>query len=162
MNFDLNKDLKELGYSLKDPKLSDYERFYLIKKENCIEYVMRFFGNWEEDKQQELNYKIFQESLKQDYFKKLLLNEEIIGFLSYTVFEKEIGCVTLQVLNHENKELIYKWYLNSLIKLSNEIQKPIYMKVFIDNEDLQIYKEFGFEIFNTNNSHHLMIRKYKE
>ncbi|MBE5746494.1 MAG: hypothetical protein E7359_04355 [Clostridiales bacterium] len=159
MEFELNKKLIDLGYRVLKPKEKDFEKFYEIKKINCEKYVKQFFSIWDEAEQREYNYKVFQESLKQDYFKKVILNNNLVGFLSFSIFEKEIGCVTIQILNHKTREIIIDWFLNALIDLSGKTNKPIYLKTFIGNKDLVLFEKYGFKVFSINNSHNLLVRK---
>ena len=75
------------------------------------------------------------------------------------ISEKEIGCVTIQILNHKTREIIIDWFLNALIDLSGKTNKPIYLKTFIGNKDLVLFEKYGFKVFSINNYHNLLVRK---
>ena len=92
---------------LVDVKPKDKELYYQIKKETCKKYVDKYFGGWNAEQQKEYNNKIFDESLMQDCFKIINVANQPVGFFGYSIFNKEIGCVTLQILNIKERNLIF-------------------------------------------------------
>ena len=139
-----------------EAKPKDRELYYQIKKETCEKYVNKFFGGWDEIEQRKYNNKIFDESLNQNCFKSIVVNEKIVGFFGYSIFEKEIGCVTLQIVRMKGRAQIFQDLLSKLVELSKELKLPIYAKSFLDNEDVKIYKKAGFKVMEKTNSHYLL------
>lgn len=154
--------MKNVNYKLKNVSSQDKQKYYDIKKLTCEKYVKKYFGGWNEQEQIAYNNKIFDESLEQTCFKSILVNNRVVGFFSYSIFEKEIGCVTLQIIDIKERTIIFKSLLNHLIHLSNEINLPIYAKSFLDSKDVEIYKQMGFEIMSKTNSHYLLKKENKE
>ena len=52
---------------------------------------------------------------------------------------------------------IGSWYLNEVIKKHKN--QDIYLRVFRSNPAQNLYKRFGFEIYDETKSHYLMVRK---
>lgn len=148
------------NFQLVNANPNDQELYYQIKKSTCEKYVNEFFGGWNEEEQIKYNNKIFVESLNQTYFKLIKLNKQPIGFFGYSIFDKEIGCVTLQIIEISQRNDILISLLTHLIELSKKLSLPIYAKSFLSSQDIEIYKSIGFEIINTTKSHYQL--KYKE
>lgn len=153
IKFKFNKNIKVRRVSQKDKS-----KYYDVKKECCFNAVEKYFGGWDNEKQLEYNNRVFEESLEQNYFRKIILNKEIIGFLGFSIFEKEIGCVTVQIKNVDHRKQIFSHFLSYLIELSNELMLPIYAKTFLDSDDIEIYKQAGFDIISTTQSHYNLKR----
>lgn len=156
------KDFLDNKVELVTPKQKDKEIYYQIKKETCEEYVKKYFGGWNEKEQREYNDKIFDESLEQDFFKMILFGNQIVGFFGYSIFQKEIGCVTLQIAKVKGKEKLFKSFLDYLSALSKELNLPIFAKSFLASKDVEIYKSVGFEIMSKTTSHYLLKKEIKE
>lgn len=140
---------------------NDKEIYYQIKKETCEKYVNKYFGGWNEDEQKEYNNKIFDESLMQDCFKLIMLHNQAIGFFGYSIFDKEIGCVTLQIIDIKERDKIFKGLLNYLSSLSDNLNLPIYAKSFLASKDIELYKKSGFKVIETTKSHYLLKKEIK-
>ena len=87
--------MKNIDYKLKNVSSQDKQLYYDIKKLTCEKYVKIYFKSWNEQEQIEYNNKIFNENLEQTYFKFIVVNNKVVGFFGYQIFDKEIGCVTL-------------------------------------------------------------------
>lgn len=148
-----------INYRLKNVKLKDKEIYYNIKKLCCEKYVKMYFGAWNEQEQIEYNNKIFYESLKQTYFKSIVINNKVVGFFGYSIFDKKIGCVTLQIVRIKDRSNIFAELLSNLVNLSNKLQLPIYAKSFLDSGDVDIYKKVGFIVVETTKSHYHLKRE---
>ena len=151
--------MKNIDYELKNVSSQDKQLYYDIKKLTCEKYVKIYFGSWNEQEQIQYNNKIFDESLGQTYFKSIVVNNKFVGFFGYSIFDKEIGCVTLQIIRLKGRSKIFADLLSDLTKLSNEIKLPIYAKSFLDSKDIRIYQNAGLKIMGTTKSHYLFKRK---
>ena len=100
------QDYLDCDVEIKDVKARDKETYYHVKKLTCRKYVKEYFGGWNENEQREYNNKIFDESLKQDCFKIIKVKNKPVGFFGYSIFDREIGCVTLQI--ERNKKYLEK------------------------------------------------------
>lgn len=149
----------KINYKLKDVKSQDKQLYYDIKKLTCEKYVKMYFGSWNEQEQISYNNKIFDESLEQTCFKSIVVNEKIVGFFGYSIFDKEIGCVTLQILRLNGRSQIFSDLLSQLTNLSNELKLPIYAKSFLASKDIKLYEKSGFKIMETTKSHYLLKRE---
>lgn len=156
------KPYKNKNVRLVDVSQKYKEAYYQIKKITCEKYVNKYFGEWNQETQLEYNNKIFEQSLMQDCFKVIVKNNQTIGFFGYSVFENQIGCVTLQIVEDEERENIFLWLLSHLCDLSNKLNIPIYAKSFVDSKDIDMYIKAGFEIISKTNSHFLLRKKSKE
>ena len=151
--------MKNIDYKLENVSSQDKQLYYSIKKLTCEKYVKIYFESWNEQEQIEYNNKIFDESLKQTYFKSIIADNKVVGFFGYQIFDKEIGCVTLQIIRMKGKSKIFADLLSHLINLSNELKLPIYAKSFLDSKDIKIYQNAGFKIMETTKSHYLLKRE---
>jgi len=149
------------GLRLENVDPNDNKVYYKIKKLTCEKYVIKYFGSWNEEEQIEYNNKIFNESLNQTFFKSVILNDKIVGFFGYSIFDDKIGCVTLQIVNVVERIKIFTQLLCELMHLSNKLNLPIFAKTFLDCKDIELYKKAGFEIIEETSSHYHLVRYSK-
>lgn len=149
------------GIQIYNAKKKDKDVYYQVKKECCEKFVKKYFGGWNENEQRDYNNKIFDESLSQTCFKMIKFKDKPVGFFGYSVFEKEVGCVTLQIMNIKSRSKIFIGLLQSLICIATKLNKPIYAKSFLGSKDVEIYKDAGFEVVGTTQSHYLLSFKEK-
>lgn len=135
---------------------NDKDLYYRIKKKTCEKYVKMYFGSWDEQEQLDYNSKIFDESLGQTCFKLIIVNNKVVGFFGYSIFDKEIGCVTLQIIRMKGRSKIFIDLLSHLTVLSNKLNLPIYAKSFLASKDIKLYIKAGFKIMETTKSHYLL------
>ena len=137
-------------------KSSDYEFIYNLKKICYKKYVDEFFGGWNE----EIQRKMYEEFIleKRNDIRLLYVNDNLVGFVDGRNKDKysyEQGNICL--LPEFRGKGIGSWYLNEVIK--NHKNKDIYLRVFKSNPAQNLYKRFGFEIYDETKSHYLMVRK---
>ena len=65
--------------------------------------------------------------------KKILLNGLSVGFLAYDVQIDKIGGVMIQMLECARNKGIGSMYLSNLVSLSNQKNKPVFLRVFMSN-----------------------------
>ena len=150
----LDKNIESVDANIKDKNI-----YYQIKKATCEKYVKKYFGGWNEEEQKKYNNKIFDESLKQNCFKIIKVANKPVGFFGYSIFDREIGCVTIQIITITEKNKIFNGLLNYLFALSNKLNLPIYAKSFLASKDVKLYKKAGFKIMETTKSHYLLKRE---
>lgn len=149
-------NIQKVEYELKNVKQQDKQLYYDIKKITCEKYVKMYFGSWNEQEQIIYNNKIFDESLEQTCFKSIIVNNKVVGFFGYSIFDKEIGCVTLQIIRMKGRSKIFIDLLSILTTLSNKLNLPIYAKSFLASKDIKLYTKAGFKIMETTKSHYLL------
>lgn len=153
---ELTSDLKNKGLSLCDIELSDFETYYNVSKMCYEKYVVEFFGGWIEENQIKMNKDAFIHEMKETCFKKLLLNGSTVGFLAFDVLEDRIDGVMIQMLAEVQNKGIGSFYLRHIVSLSNQQNKPIFLRVFMSNPAQNLYMRFGFEVYDKTISHYLM------
>ena len=152
----------KLNLKIIDAKPKDKKIYYQIKKQTCEKFVNKYFGGWNKNEQIKYNNKIFKQSLEQTCFKVVKVNNKPVGFFGYSIFDKHIGCVTLQILDIEQRTSVFEHLLNKLVKLSDELSLPVYAKTFLDSTDIDLYKKSEFEIISTTSSHYILKKQNKE
>lgn len=153
---ELSVELKNKCFSLCNVEPSDFTAYYTISRTCYEKYVDEYFGGWVEEKQIEMNKNAFSNEQKETYFKKILLNDSIAGFLAYNVQEDKIDGVMIQMLEYAQNKGIGSFYLNYIVSLSNQQNKPIFLQVYISNPAQDLYKRFGFTVYDKTISHYLM------
>jgi len=94
--------------------------------------------------------------MKQSTFKKILLNDEIIGFFGFDELSDKIRGTSIQMIEKARNMGIGSFFLNHITSLSKMDNKPVYLKVFKSNPAQNLYKRFGFAVFDETASHYLM------
>lgn len=158
----LSKELIVLGFALTKTKKAQLKEFLATRKTTSEAYVEKFFGGWDDKWQDEFNTKIFIQSLSQTFFKTITLKGKIVGFCGYSIFKDNIGCVTMQLVDVENREKFIVCFVEELKALSNKVKLPIFMKLFKGHSDNKLWRSLGFEIMSQNDSHNSIIYKIKK
>ena len=144
------------GFSLCDVEYTDFPIYYDISRACYEKYVDEYFGDWVEESQIKMNRNSFDNKMKQTCFKKLLIDGLIVGFCAFDVQEGKIDGVMIQMLECAQNKGIGSFYLGYIISLSNQQSKPIFLRTFMSNPAQNLYKRFGFIIYNKTVSHYLM------
>ena len=152
----LTKDLLNMGFTLSDVKDSDFLEYMNVKRICYKNYVDQYYGGWIEDVQIELNAKTFGEMNGHSCFQKILLNEETVGFLAYNELPDKIGGISIQMIDYARNFGIGSFYLDHILTLAKQRKKPVFLKVFKSNPAQNLYKRYGFIIYDETVSHFLM------
>jgi len=148
--------IAEQGFTLQDVQLDDYGVYYTIAKECYEKYVDEFFGGWVYNTQIKMNSDAFNIHMKSTCFKKILCGGESVGFFAYNELDDKIDGITIQMLEPTRNKGIGSFYLEHVTALSNSTNKPVFLKVFKSNPAQNLYKRFGFEVYDETVSHYLM------
>jgi len=60
------------------------------------------------------------------------------------------------MLEYAQNKGIGSFYLSHIVLLSNQQNKPIFLRVFMSNPAQDLYKRFGFIVYDKTISHYLM------
>lgn len=153
---ELTLKLINKGFSLCDVTSSDFTVYYNISKKCYEKYVNEYFGPWMEEIQIKMNQESFQKEMKQFCFQKILFNNEVVGFCSFDVKDDKIDGIMVQMLECAQNKGFGSFFLNHIISLANHQNKPAFLQVFMSNPAQNLYKRFGFAIYDKTISHYLM------
>jgi len=77
----LPKRLTDMGFSMAEVNECDFDIYYTISKTCYEKYVDEYFGGWVDVIQRKMNRDAFDKEKSQSIFRKLLLDQETVGFL---------------------------------------------------------------------------------
>ena len=80
---ELTGNLIDQGFMLADVDDKDFESYLAVKKICYENYVTQYYGGWDEQVQQRMNRKAFDDTKKQTCFFKILLQGESVGFFYF-------------------------------------------------------------------------------
>ena len=153
---DLPFELINKGFSLCDVESSDFTTYYTISRMCYEKYVDEYFGAWVEETQIKMNQESFNNEMKETCFKKVLRNDSIVGFLAFDVQDDKIDGIMIQMLESAQNKGLSSFYLNHITSLANHQNKPAFLQVFMSNPAQNLYKRFGFTVYDKTISHYLM------
>ena len=140
----LTPDLENMGFSLADMTETDLDDFLRVDKIAYEKYIVKYYGEYKN----EFALENFNNKLKFTFFKKILLNEETVGFLNYDQKDDKIENISLRIVEKAQNNGIGTLFLSNLIKLSEKFKIPAYIESFISNPVQNLYKRLGFEIYD--------------
>ncbi len=153
---DLTLELMNKGFSLCDVVSSDFTIYYTIARACYEKYVNEYFGAWVEEIQIKMNQESFNREMQETCFKKILLHGSIVGFLAFNVRDDKIDGIMIQMLGYAQNKGLGSFYLNHITSLANHQNKPAFLQVFMSNPAQNLYKRFGFTVYDKTISHYLM------
>lgn len=153
---ELTLELIDKGFSLSDVDSSDFTVYYNISKKCYEKYVNEYFGTWVEEIQIKMNQESFQNEMKQSCFQKILLNHATVGFCAFDVKDDQIDGIMIQMLECAQNQGFGSFFLNHIVSLANRQNKPAFLRVFMSNPAQNLYKRFGFAVYDKTRSHYLM------
>ncbi|MDK2952604.1 MAG: hypothetical protein PWQ77_2269 [Kosmotogales bacterium] len=152
----LSEELKNKGFSLSTVSKNDFEDYLNVKRSCYKKYVDEYYGGWVEDFQIKMNGDSFRKTLKISCFQKILLDGSIVGFWGYDEMEDKINSTSIQLIEKAQNKGVGSFFLKELVSLSDRTNKPIFLRVFKSNPAQNLYKRFGFIIYDEIPSHFLM------
>lgn len=137
-------ELKRKGFSLMNINDEDIGDFILTEKLTHFKHVAEhkdFFGEWNED----ILRSAFEAKRKMTFFKKILWNDEIVGYLCYDQKKGKIDNVFIRISGKAQNKGIGTLFLSYLKELSKEYNVPIFLVVIKTNPAQILYERLGFE-----------------
>ena len=141
--------ITELGnkeISLEPVSEADLQDFILTEKTTHNQYVAGhkdFFGEWNED----ILLQSFNSKRNSTFFKKMLQNGEIIGYLGYDRKDGRIDNTFIRIKEKAQNKGIGTVFLSYLMELSGELGIPVYLVVIKTNPAQNLYRRLGFECY---------------
>jgi len=153
----LSQELINKGFKIQDVVEADFNDYYAVNKACYEKYVDEYFGGWDDYNQQnKIQTEEFNKALKQSTFKKIIMFDEVVGFFAFDELEDKIDGVQIQMIDNAQNMGIGSFYLKHIISLSDKNNKPVFLRVFKSNSARDIYKRFGFCVYDENISHYYM------
>ena len=138
--------VKTKGFSLMDISDADIDDFILLEKLTHYKYVAEheyFFGEWNED----ILRSAFAGKREMTFFKKLIWEDEIVGFLCYDQKEDKIDNIFIRIAEKAQNKGVGTLFLSYLKELSLEYSIPVYLVVIKTNPARNLYEKLGFECY---------------
>jgi len=135
-----------MGFCLIDTNENDIDDYVHLRRTTYKKYIDEhnyFFGEWND----KFSFDEFYHKMKLTFFKKLLLNDEIVGFVNYDHKKDKIDDITIFLVEEIQNKGIGTLFISNLIKLSNEYSIPAFIEVIKTNPAQNLYKRLGFEIY---------------
>jgi len=152
----ISKELTDKGFSFENVDETDLCKFLEVKKACYKQYVNQYYGGWVDDVQIGMNTNVFDKTRNQDCFQKILFKGEVVGFFGYNESADRIEGITIQMMDKARNHGVGSHYLEQIILLSNRWNKPAFLKVFKSNPAQNLYKRYGFVVYDETPSHYLM------
>ena len=152
----LNQDLLNKGFRIANVSESDYERYYYIIRVCYEKYIDEYYGGWVEETQLKMNTDTFNRRMNQSTFKKLLLNDEVVGFIAFDVLPDKIDGISVQLLDQAQNMGIGSCCLNHIVTLSKKHIIPACLVVFKSNPSQNLCNKFGFIPYDETDSKYLL------
>lgn len=152
----ISKNLADSGFSVENVISNDLQDYIDIKRSCYQKYVDQYYGGWIEEVQIKMNNDIFEKTRRQVCFQKIIMMGETVGFWGFNEFDDRIDNITIQMVEKARNQGVGSFFLEQILSISKEGKKPVFLKVFRTNPAQNLYKSFGFVIFEDTPSHFLM------
>lgn len=143
---ELTPNLENMGFCLINVNETDIDNYIHLKRTVHKKYIDEhsdFFGGWND----KFVFDEFYQKIKLTFFRKLLLNDEIVGFMNYDHKKDKIDDVSIFLSEKIQNKGIGTLFVSNLIKLSKEYSIPAFIEVIKTNPAQNLYKRLGFEIY---------------
>lgn len=132
----------------------DYEFIYNLKKEVYYDYIIKYYGEYnEQDQRERFNYRI--NEIKDDTY---IINyrKVCIGFYTLRDYENYIELENICIMKQFQGLGLGTKVLKDIIKSAD---KEIKLQYFKDNPVYKLYEKLGFIVDGENDNHYTMSRK---
>ena len=156
----LTHDLEKSGFRIEDMQEYDLDDFLRIDKLTFQRYIDEYPDHFGDKYKPVIGTECFYQKIKLAFFKKLLLNNEAVGFMNYDQKDDKINDISIRIIEKAQNMGMGTWFLSHLIKLSKEFCIPIYIEAIKTNPVQNLYKRLGFELYNPNENYRKDIQDY--
>lgn len=133
----------------------DYEFVYNLKKDAYKDYVIKYYGEYDEENQKSR----FDErinNIKDNVF-IIYYNEKIkLGFYTLSLYDDYVELENICILPEYRGLGIASKVIKDIIKYN---KKDIKLQYFKDNTVYKLYEKLGFVVDGENENHYTMTRK---
>ena len=156
----LTPDLEKMGFCLTKMYRSDLDDFLRVDKLTFQRYINEYPEYFGDKYKPEIGTDCFKQKIKLTFFKKLLLNSEVVGFMNYDKKDNKIDDISIRILEKAQNRGIGTLFLSHLIKLSEKFRIPIYIEAIKTNPVQSLYKRLGFEFYKPAEDYREEIQDY--
>jgi|GEM_PF-719069 len=143
-------------YILKIATQEDYNFIYNLNKANIEDYVIKTWGNWNEDFQSEFFSRYFQTI----EFQIIVVNDKNVGIVAFSRSEKSIVIDEIQILPEYQNKGIGTLILSDIIADAQKAKIEINLRVLkVNNIAQNFYNKLGFEKIGNTETHFLLSKK---
>lgn len=130
---------------------------WIDSKKVCYkDYVDQYYGGWNDETQTQLNTSSFKRAIHLSYFRKIVYDDQTVGFLGYDEQADRITGITIHMYPIAQNRGTGSRFLQHISALSRATGKPADLKVFKTNPAKCLYERFGFKVYDENTSHYFM------
>ena len=112
----LTSDLEKMGFCLADMRKTDLDDFLGIDKLTYQRYIDEYPDYFGRKYKPEIGTASFHQKMKFIFFKKLLLNNEVVGFMNYDQKDDKIEDISIRIIEKAQNKGIGTLFLSHLIK----------------------------------------------
>ena len=145
-----------MNYQLDYVEKGDIAAWIDTKKICYKEYVDQYYGGWVDEVQARMNAASFEKARQMTFFRKIVVDGKLAGFLGYDVKTDCIDSITIHMYESARNHGIGSDFLRNIVNLSNSSGRPARLKVFRSNRARFLYERFGFQICGESDSHYFM------
>lgn len=153
---ELPVNLKNQGYSVQNVTGQDLEEFKEIRRASFKQYIDLYNGGWMDQIQEIIGTDLFHRLQMNASFLKIIKEDTTIGFLFYKEQQDQISEFTILMLQPDQNQEIINYLIDWITRVSNMTGKPVSLMVYQKDPMVGSYLEYGFKIYDTSRTHHLM------
>lgn len=143
-------------YNLKMATREDYNFIYDLNRINMEDYIIKTWGNWNEDFQREFFSRYFQTI----EFQIIVVKDKNIGTIAFSRNEKSIIIDEIQILPEYQSKGIGTLIFSDIIANAQKEKIKIILRVLKVNYMAQkFYNRLGFEKVGDTETHFLLSKK---
>jgi len=157
---ELTTDLKSMGFCLSDMNETDLDDFLRVDRLTFQRYITEFPDYFGDRYKPEIGTDCFYEKRKLAFFKKLILNDEIVGFMNYDQKDDKIDDISIRITEKAQNRGIGTLFVLHLMELSKKFCIPVYIEAIKTNPVQNIYKRLGFEFYEPDDKYKKDIQDY--
>ena len=157
---ELTPDLESMGFYLANMNDNDLDDFLRVDRFTIQRYIDEYPDFFGDRYKPEIGTDCFYQKRKLAFFKKLLLNDEVVGFMNYDQKDDKIDDISIRIIEKAQNRGIGVLFISHLIKLSKEFSIPIYIEGIKTNPVQNLYKRLGFEFYTPDKKYKKDIQDY--
>lgn len=143
-------------YSLKMATQEDHDFIYNLKKTTMKDYVIKTWGNWDED----LQKNFFSRESKEIKYQIIVVEGKNVGVVAFSRNEKSINIDEIQILPEYQSKGIGTLVFSDIIANAQKEKTETTLRVLKVNFVAQkFYNKLGFEKIGDTETHFLLSKK---